>query len=207
MRTLLVTGYDDKMAELGVLTTPLMQSYASLQRFDFKCVRGAIEPLCIYWMKVIETIRALESGYDRVFWMDADQVVTNPKFNPDWVSGFHVSKDWGQDATEDYQFSVCGYVACADSKFILQGALDSEPFWRGCDFPEQRPIQEQFKNSDQVKMAMTIHPRKTFNAVPVEIHQDVVDRWTPNDFSAHLTMVPIAERVRLFHEIRKQVQV
>ena len=49
--------------------------------------------------------------------------------------------------------------------------------------------------------------RNVFCAVPDEVSPgNVVEPWQPGDFAAHLTMLPIAERVELFHEIMGRVR-
>lgn len=47
--------------------------------------------------------------------------------------------------------------------------------------------------------------RRMLNAVPDEVSPgNVPEPWQPGDFAAHITMVPIEERVRIFHEVMKR---
>jgi len=49
--------------------------------------------------------------------------------------------------------------------------------------------------------------RRMFNAVPDEVSPgNVVEPWQPGDFAAHLTMLPVEQRVALFHEISRRVK-
>lgn len=200
-KTLLLTGYDQAMQPLGDLTAPLMLAYASKHGMDFKCVRNYPVNIPAYWHKMTAVVKAFDEGYDRVFWNDADQKVTNPDFYPTWDSGFHVSLDWGSDAADESYFSMAGFVACRDTRFLFQWVLDHEIEYINQDFPEQTPMRHLYRTSPRARGVMCIEGRRVFNAVPIQISPHVVDPWQPGDYAAHLTHLPVEDRVRIFHEI------
>ena len=201
MSTLILTGYDDKMKELGDLTAPRMAAYAERHGFDFLCVRDYPAGVPAYWQKMHDVVHAFDKGYTRVIWLDADQIVTNPEFVPGHTVGFHASLDWGQDATEDSHFSMCAFVACPDSRYLFEWVLAHRDEYLYGAFPEQTPMRHLYASSAENRRVMTIHPRCVFNAVPIEVHPTVVSPWHPGCWLCHLTMVPLPERVRLFHLI------
>jgi hypothetical protein len=205
MKTLLLTGYDEAMKPLGDLTAPLMLAYASRHGMDFKCVRNYPANIPAYWEKMTATVEALDNGYDRVFWLDADEYITNPNHIPPWTSGFHASLDWGSDAADDSHFSMCGYIACPDAKFLFEWVIQNEILYIDQDFPEQTPMRYLYKNSPRARSVMGIESRKVFNNVPREVCAEAPEPWTKDDFAAHITHVSVEERVKIFYEIQKQI--
>lgn len=206
MKTLLLTGYDEKMRPLGDLTSPLMLSYASEQGFDFHCLRTFDGENVPYWHKLNGVKWAFNNGFDRVFWLDADQVITNPDFNPPWKKGFHASLDWGTDAENDSHFSMCGFVVCKDTVHLIDWVLSMKEAYVNGDFPDQKPMQEFYKfHRLATKTLMQTHSRRKLNAVPKQIADNVVEPWERGDFCAHLTMLPVEDRVKVFHEIMKEM--
>lgn len=202
MKTILYTGHDATYAALAAITVPRIAQYAERHGYDFHC---STEPLLdvpngIYWTGVCGALKAFDDGYERAIYLDVDQLITNySSVLPDWGFGFHASKDWGEDAVEPWQFSMCGFVAHPDSVSLLRKAVSMEPEWRDRPFPEQNTVQEIAKNFTDM---VTVHPRKLFNAVPDAVCPGKVpEPWVNGDWCAHLTMLPIDERVKLAKEI------
>lgn len=199
--TLLLTGYDERFAPLGELTIDLLHGYALRHDFDFFCQRHYPDCIPAYWQKIPDTIAGLKSGYDRVFWVDADQMITNPKIGfHGFQSGLSLSQDWGEDATEPGHFSACAYIACRDSLPIFEWIEAHRAKYQDGDFPEQTPMRELYQRPEFQPM-FRIMPRRVFNAVPIEVHPTVVNPWEPCDWAAHLTMLSIPDRVTLFYHI------
>ena len=210
MKTLLLTAFNSVMAPIGELTSPLMLAYANRHGYDFHCSR-VFEVGCeSYWQKVWDIrnftslSNPLRKDYDRVFYLDSDQVITNPDWTPPWDSGAHFSLDWGDDAVTDNHFSACGFVICRDAFGIMSSVAERHYLFREREFPEQMALRSIRQDFIREKQMMHVHGRKVFNAVPKEICAEAPEPWEPSDFSAHLTHVPIEERVRIFHVIRDQ---
>lgn len=228
MRTCLFTGFNAAYAPLADLTVPLMRDYASRHDYGFDCYQTYSLPVNylpldipnrIYWTGVAGALAKLGSGdYNRVIYLDVDQVITNPDIPLDVPRiGFHISRDWGADATEPWHVSMCGFMAHRDAVPIFRECLSMEPEWRDKPFPEQGPMRELIRRKpgslltvgksaeDNVEGALfNIHPRRFLNAVPKEVHESVQEPWRPGDFAAHLTNLPLDKRIELFHEIKKQ---
>lgn len=205
MRTMLFTGWDAAYTSLAALTVPLMEEYAIRHGYTFREYRNPIIKVRngIYWTGVCGALKALRDGYDRAIYLDADQQITNFDYElPGWWGGFHVSRDWGEDATSPLHFSACGFAAHPDCIDFLQGVLDMEPEWRDKPFPEQAPLREAGSKFKWINL----HPRKLFNCVPDRVCPGKVpEPWQKGDWCAHLTMLSIPERVKLFHEIQRQL--
>lgn len=209
-RTLLLTAYDPAMAPIGDLTSPLMLAYANRHGYDFHCTRQfeiGVEP---YWQKIwdIRTFTTcsnpIRMGYDRILWLDCDQVITNPDWTPPWESGFHASLDWGIDAVTDNHFSACGFLICRDAFGIMSTVAEKHYLFREREFPEQAALRDIRENMPRERQLMFVHDRRVFNAVPKEICAEAPDPWQKGDFCAHLTHIEPEKRAELFHEIRRQ---
>ena len=200
---LILTGYNDNQAPLGDLTAPLMEAYAKRHKLGFRCVRFDATGKEAYWQKIIETLRAFDEGFDRVFWLDADQAITNPEIPPPFSTKgrFWASLDWGNDAEHMYDFSMCGWIANAGTQYIFEWVNEHHDEYISGDFPEQTPMRKRIRDSGE---GFTF-PRRTFNAVPDEVSPgNVPEPWQPGDFAAHITMVPLVDRVRIFHDVMRR---
>lgn len=205
--TLLLTAFDKVMEPIGRLTAPLMLDYANRHGFDFHCTRNLDTESAPYWQKIWDIAHFLKCHpCERIIWLDADQVITNPKWIPPWQRGFHASMDWGTDATESEHFSACGMVICADMLPLIQRVILSYEKFKDADFPEQSALRHVKNNAaDWLTTWIKTHPRRTFNAVPIELCPTAPDPWQPGDFCCHLTHVPVEQRVEMFHEIQKRL--
>lgn len=199
MKTLVLTGYDDAFKELGEITTPGKEEYARRHGFFFYCMKSYPLKGHPSWWKM-HHIPNLFHCYDRVIWMDADIVVTNPEVVPPGESGYHVSRDWGQDSKEWYKLNNGCFCCFPDSVPIFRWVLDNREKYSQ-EFHEQNHLREYARHEDGGDgCQISVHPPRVFNSVPVEIHPSVVDPWRPGDWCAHLTMVALPERVRLAKE-------
>lgn len=201
--SLLLTGYDEKFAPIGELTTPLMRAYAERHGMDFKCQREYPDRYPAYWQKLVDVVAAFDAGYEQVLWLDADQMITTPSITR-WTpfKGFTASRDWGFDATHNVHFSMCGFIATPEARTLFEWCLANESSYAHGEFPDQKPMRELYSNALRL---FRILPSFIFNSVPIEIHPTVKDPWRPGNFAAHLTMVPIERRVELFHEIKGRI--
>lgn len=212
-RTLLYTGHDTAYQPLADITVPRMREYAKWHGMKFECYTAPMldVPNGIYWTGVCGALSAFKAGYDRAVYLDCDQLLTNFDWEipEEWVNGFHASKDWGNDAIEPWHFSACGFIANRDCIPMLETVLDMEPEWREKPFQEQGPWQEWLRLHQwhqKEEPTITIHPRRTFNAVPDQIAPgNVPEPWQPGDWCAHLTMVPLERRIEIANEVLAQL--
>jgi hypothetical protein len=206
-RTLLLTAFDAAMAPIGSLTSPLMVQYANRHGFDFHITRNIDPDSAPYWQKIWDIAHFLKTGlWDRILWLDADQMITNMEWEPPWQRGFHASMDWGTDATDPSHFSACGMLVCRDMLPMIQRVVLCYSQFEHSDFPEQTALRHVKKNSaEYLTDWIKTHPRRTFNAVPIELCPTAPEPWQPGDFSCHLTHVPVDQRVEMFHQIQSRL--
>jgi len=207
MKTILYTGFDPSYFPLAKLTIPLMGDYADKHGMEMAVFTAPPEGLNIYWTGIARGLQLLED-YDRILYLDCDQMITNPdrppNFDPSY--GFWCSRDWGSDAVERWHFSACGWVAHSDCIPMLKAVLEMEPEWRGKPFQEQGPWREWMQTKSPGNLYININPRRLFNAVPDQVCPgQVPEPWQPGDFAAHLTMVGLERRVEIFHELQKLI--
>lgn len=221
-RTVVFSSADEKYHPLARFTFPLMEIWAARHGFKPMFFKKAPPGLNAYWFGVFWAIEFLKQGYKRVICLDADQVITNSSinFNDIPYKGFHASKDWGSDATEPWHFSMCGFIAHIDCFPLLKMVLDLEPQWRDKPFQEQGPFQDVVRRmmgdlphmkemapGETMRGLINVHPRKKFNSVPDFICPgNVPEPWQPGDFAAHLTMVPIEQRIDLIRKLEPHIQ-
>lgn len=200
MRTLLFTGYDKGYEELASITVPRMLAFSARRGWDFKVWRTFPFPVskdAVYWTGACGAIEALGNGYERVMYLDADQLVTNMDSDEFPSSpGFHVSRDWGQDAVNQSFFSMCGFIADKAAEPIFRAAWALAEIWKNEPFPEQGVMRHVVAKG--IYGPYAVHPRKLFNSVPEEVCPGhVMEPWLKGDFTAHLTMCSYADRIKL----------
>lgn len=214
MKTVLFTGYDASYTPLANLTLPLMQDYADRHDIDFKSFPLPPPGLNIYWTGVARGLQLLEN-YDRIIYLDVDQMVTNMDFdiegwlNPGYGYGFHAPQDWGKDATGPEHRSACCLIMHPDCIPILEKILAIEPEYQDKPFQEQAPMRDvltQWSRHGDVSCTVYQHKRKPMNCVPDQVCPgEVPEPWTHGDWCCHITMVPLERRIEIFHEIKKLI--
>lgn len=203
-KTLVLTAYDDAFAPLGDITSPIMDRYATQHRFDYRLRRSRPYDVPPLWWKLMLVREALQE-WDRVMWLDADMLITNPDFTPDnLTTGLYFSRDWGADAVDESHFSCGAYVANRDALDVFDWAEHFAHRYRTSPFGDQDAMRYLF--TTPLRSSFNILPRRALNAVPIEVHPSVVEPWQPGDFLAHITMIGLVERVKLAHKLMEQTQ-
>ncbi len=216
MRTLLLTGYDDAMKEIGDITSEVMARYATRHGFDFLRVRQYDSNLHPSWQKTEHVTRQIEAGYRRVLWLDADTLITNLAESFETFCGstpLHVSQDWGSDATEEECFSMGNFLALADGRTLWRDLwVKHLPMFRdryaNKDLWEQSAMRDIY--TDRLvdpKLYFKVHPRRTFNAVHASLAPSAPEPWQPGDWLCHLTGEEITNEKRMvvLKELLKEV--
>lgn len=219
MRTILFTGYDDAYEDLAAITVPRMHDYARRHKIESVVFRAPPPELNMYWTGVARGRELLTRyGFGRVLYLDVDQLITNMDKPPtcDPAIGLHIGRDWGEDAIEPWQFSACGWFAHAGCINMFEDVLKMAPEWADKPFQEQGPWQEWVKEELRItkgpprtppRCHISFLPRCFFNNVPDEVCPGKVpEPWKPGDFAAHLTMLPLGERVELAKKILSKVE-
>ena len=213
MKTVLFTGYDVSYTRLAAITVPRMLTYVMRHGIELQPFSLPPTGLNIYWTGVSRGLELLRGGYDRIIYLDVDQLITGDQDLIHPSHGFWCSKDWGEDAVEPWHFSACGWIAHQDCIPMFEDVLAMEPDWRDKPFQEQGPWREwirkrvdglsfvQNRPSDPSGFLNVCH-RKLFNAVPDQVCPGKVpEPWTPGCWCAHITMVDLPRRIEIAKEI------
>lgn len=204
MSTIVLTAFDDYYAEIGELTAPIMLRYASKHNMDFICLRDKKHtgghP---YWWKVLAVQECL-TKYDCVIWIDADMVVTNDTIVPPGDSGLHISLDWSSPSDELWRFSFGCFKIFKDAIGILEWAVANKDRFKQ-NTAEQYAMQQCYRESEELRKLITVHPRRVFNAVHIDAAPDkVLEPWQMGDWLCHLSM-PLERRIPLCRKLIKEL--
>ena len=200
---LVLTGYDDNMAEVGDRCAASQRAYAERRGYTHETVRTYHDRTHPSHQK-LEFITERISSYDGIMWMDADTYVTGDMDLEPLRDGHHmmdISIDWCAPVPDDLTTT---YVSCGN--FIVWNKPRTDYFldlWRRhsdryavrsiCCW-EQDGLRAAMNAIATFNGQVRRHPRRTFNAVHHTcVNRNFPDRapmpWEPGDFLLHLTNV------------------
>lgn len=223
MKPVLFTGYDDAYAGLARLTVPLIERYAVTAGMDFISYTSPPPGLNIYWTGLARGLELLRSGYRKIVYLDVDQVITN-EFAMPWFdvghSGFHASQALG-GYVEPWDVCLGGFVAHQNCVGLFEDVLTMEPDWQDKPLQATAPFCARLKQmvAAQPRIALertltgyricsliNVHGRRLFNAVPQDAFEFALqDPWQAGDWCAHLTRIPMEQRLDLFARVRPEI--
>ena len=208
-RYLVLTGYDDKMQEVGDRCAATHKAYADRHGYDQEVVRKYVPGIHPSYQKVAFIAERI-ADYDAILWLDADSVVMNKWFMIDkFIGSGHVmdiSVDWCAWPHEDDDSENITTLSVSCGNFIIWNTPDLPRFldtWyrygeryasRDICCWEQDGLRAAIGNDKWMNARVRRHPRRTFNAV----HETCVNHnfpkvapkpYQPGDFILHLTNV------------------
>ena len=179
------------MASLAKITSASKLEYAKLHGYEYL---GHLLPESTEhpsWRKLYLFLDLLPT-VDRLVWMDADSIVTNPKIDLDkitYIEGLTASRDWSVNAGPE---TFCGSAMILTPHALpLVERASLKKHWTNFPFWDQSALREaalDFKN------LLRVLPRRSLNAVPQELRPWAAEPWEPEDFLCHLTCVDHEER-------------
>ncbi len=190
MKRLVLTGYDDRMAKVGLRTSASMRAYCGRHGLQFECVRSFAAGSHPSWQKLQLLLDRLPEFHE-ILWLDADTLITNQETNIfancstlPWP--LIVSRDWGEASPAKWptHFSMGNFLVRRAAIEMLAVAQGREE-WKNQMFWEQSAIQA-LAAEDPKKWRVMVLRRRALNAVPLEL-RPAPDPWQPGDFLAHLT--------------------
>jgi hypothetical protein len=202
MSTLLLTAYTKNMSSLNTITKNSKIRYAARYGYQFHSLELPIIPN-IYpaWLK-LPLLLDFIPHYERIFWIDADAFITNQDISLESIpyqKGLTVSHDWGVDARKN-DFSSAVMIITPEATPLFQRALQKKK-WQLRPLWDQNGLREA---SREIPGLLTILPRKTFNAVPEEIHPWAPEPWEEGDFICHMTCASNELREKIFKELQEE---
>lgn len=215
MRKLLLTGYDEKYAELGAVTTPAKEVYALRHGYEFRCVRGFDGLSHPSWQKLGLIAEGLVD-HEWVFWSDADTVLTNPALSVER----HVLRtaEYLRKVQEVPEAQLIASVDWAPGaspwnagNMVLMGTPEMQQWiriveekgfarWGNQAWWDQSALQQLLPPGMVVRL-----PRRVLMAVPRACRDAAPEPWEPGDFLAHCTTDDADTRLRVAREIAAQV--
>jgi hypothetical protein len=204
-RILVLTGYDDAMAEVGDLCAPSRVAYAERRGYSYHCCRKYEPGSHPSWQK-IRLLRDLLPGHEAVLWLDADTMVTNPEISVEGLAAddrhlLYVSRDWTtcSAADEPHHFSMGNFLLRnTPTTFAVLDLIESRAEWANVSLWEQSAIQAEHRENPALRRVVRVMPRRVLNSVP---YPDAVEPWAPGDFLAHFTGIANHIRVELIQQM------
>lgn len=213
MKTLILTGSDEKMLKVLDLTLSSKQEYCKKHNYDFLSLRSfAADPQCNFTLAHIGFIRAVMAFkqlryYDNVMWIDADSIITNIDYKiEDFILNdacFIASYDWAHFNS----FSTGNFIIRKTDKTqnLFNRFLDVSRYRLNDIMQEQGTLNQIYRESNESREFFNILPHKFLGGVPNVVHDTatwrndhrgaLADPWTLDCFLAHLTGMTPEERV------------
>lgn len=223
MKTLILTGSDDKMFGLLDLTLKSKIEYCTKHGYDLMVKKqwSDITELNFSAEKNIGFLRVFTafqrlSIYDLVVWIDADAFITNFNYKIEDIANsdhcFFVSRDWLFD-TDDINGTV------NSGNFILKKTSQIESFFQSFAQVSQLYLNHAMQDqqtlnhlyfSGMQSRNMKIVDKKYLNSVPELMFETetwkgrrpIVNPWTKDCFIAHLTGALNEERIKVFNKMQ-----
>ena len=215
MNTLLLTGYDSGMKELGDLCLPYKMAYADRWNLDRVVLRDC-DYQCYYGHPSFQKLGHIEHylfrklhHYDIVWWMDADSVITNPELDPrTLMSEAHLTVSWDYNPEDQdprpiqLQWSAGHMIwtRCAAAAKLLHIARKQTQF-------AYSGLWDQDALQHVVAMYPHLAPRtlttRAMNSVLPGLTGTQRADWEPIDLLCHFTGIAPQDRVRIAREFIK----
>lgn len=212
MKTLILTGYDRHMAELAEICLPSKQAWAAEHGVKLRVLRDNYptdyprEHGHPSFQKLRHIRHALFSeGFDCVFWLDADSIVTSPVFRVEYIHRIRsmrhliVSKDYPTDDDRPWwnRWSAGHMIWFRSDKSLalLDEAMSQSQFaWSG--LWDQDALQSCIRSADDRRRPLILGARFMNSVVPGLTGNPDRD-WQPGDFLCHFTGIPHDQRVKV----------
>lgn len=216
MKTLILTGSDERMLNVLDLTLPSKQEYCKKHNYDLLSLRSFhadtediqnnFNSYNIGFLRVLIAFKQLRY-YDNVMWIDADSIITNMEYKiEDFILNdacFIASYDWmhfNSFSTGNFIIRKTSNMQSLIDKFISvsQNRLSDV-------MQEQGALNQIYTESNEYKEMFNILPHKFLGGVPNIVYDTaswsgrwpLIDPWTPDFFLAHLTGMTAEERVEI----------
>jgi len=222
MKTLLLTGSNNKMFEILDLTLESKIKYCSVHGYDLlikkqwlpsKEVNFTINN--IGFLRVFYALQML-SIYDCVMWIDADAFITNFNYKIENIADsdhcFFVSCDWHfKQENHDSPFNTGNFIVKKSKNInsFTESFINTAQSFLSNDLQEQQTINHMYFNKIQNESIRKVD-KKYLNSVPELMHETqtwqgrpaIQEPWTKDSFIAHLTGAKNHERIAIFKKMQ-----
>lgn len=222
MKTLLLTGSNDKMFNLLDLTLESKIKYCSIHGYDLFIKKQWLPAeqvnFTINHLGFLRVFYALQmlSTYDRVMWIDADAFITNFNYKIENIADsdhcFFVSCDWNfEQDNHNSPFNTGNFILKKTSEIysFYESFVKTSQMFLDDEMQEQRTLNHMYFSGIQTKN-MRIVDKKYLNSVPELMHETqtwqgrpvIKEPWTKDSFIAHLTGAKNHERISVFKKMQ-----
>lgn len=207
-KVLILSGFDDNMAEVGIRCTATHRAYAAHWGCDHEVVRDYPKDCHPSWWK-LQLIRDRITSYDAVVWLDADSIITNMGVSlMEWPYMANrgkvmvISVDWC--APIDAEQNLEGFTGVSCGNFIIRNVEGTERFlstwaehaerWKNAPMWEQDGLRSALRSDKWMRDQTKVLHRNLLNAVHAScVNRDFPDAapysWRSIDLLCHLTNV------------------
>ncbi len=209
MNTLILTGYDRNMAELAEICLPSKQAWADQHGVKLRVLRDDDFPT-EHGHPSFQKLRHIRhalffQGFECVFWMDADSVVTNSGFKIEYIHCARnmrhliVSHDYPtEDSRPWFNRWSAGHMIWFRSDrslSLLDEAMNQSQFaWSG--LWDQDALQACIQSEEDPRCPLILGTRFINSVVPGLTGNPDRD-WQLGDFLVHFTGIPHDQRVEV----------
>ena len=223
MKTLILTGSDNKMFNLLDLTLKSKIEYCTKHGYDLMVKKqwSDITELNFSAEKNIGFVRVFTafqmlSIYDFVVWIDADAFITNFDYKIEDIANsdhcFFVSRDWVFDKDDiNGTFNTGNFILKKTSQIesFFQSFAQVSQSYLNHVMQDQQALNHLYLSGMQSRN-MKIVDKKYLNSVPELMFETetwkgrkpIANPWTKDCFIAHLTGALNEERIKVFNKMQ-----
>jgi len=223
MKTLILTGSDNKMFDVLDLTLKSKIEYCTKHGYDLMVKKqwSDITELNFNAEKNIGFIRVFTafqmlSIYDLVMWIDADAFITNFNYKIEDIANsdhcFFVSRDWVFDKDDmNGTFNSGNFILkkTSQTESLFQSFAQVSQSYLNHVMQDQHVLNYLYFSGIQFKN-MKIVDKKYLNSVPELMFETetwkgrkpIANPWTKDCFIAHLTGALNEERIKVFNKMQ-----
>jgi hypothetical protein len=223
MKTLILTGSDNKMFDLLDLTLKSKIEYCTKHGYDLMVKKqwSDITELNFSAEKNIGFVRVFTafqmlSIYDLVVWIDADAFITNFDYKIEDIANsdhcFFVSRDWVFDKDDiNGTFNSGNFILKKTSQIesFFQSFAQVSQSYLNHVMQDQQALNHLYLSGMQSRN-MKIVDKKYLNSVPELMFETetwkgrrpIANPWTKDCFIAHLTGALNEERIKVFNKMQ-----
>lgn len=222
MKTLLLTGSDNRMSDVLDLTLQSKMKYCSKHGYDLFIKRQwlPVKELNfgvnhIGFLRMFYALQMI-SFYDYVMWIDADAFITNLHYKIENIADsdhcFFVSCDWHfKQENDESPFNTGNFIIKKNKNIdlFIDSFYKTSQLFLSSDLQEQQTLNHMYFNKIQNENIKKTD-KKYLNPVPELMHETqtwsgrppIQEPWTKDSFIAHLTGAKNHERITIFNKMQ-----
>ncbi|KAL7746256.1 hypothetical protein RI367_008397 [Sorochytrium milnesiophthora] len=200
----IVTIVSDPEVDLSKVSMADKQSYADKHGYTFIADPPSVPSRRIAWSKFVSAIRAFDAGYEWVWLLDLDTVITNQEIQIHRLTQFvqQSPANYSMIVAQDCNDINAGSLFLRNTQWSRDFLLVANNTWGTPEVPEDHVYQEQqailhlYKNNETIKAHTLMAPQWAINNYD---HDCSARKWQPGDFMVHFAGVVRNEAYHNFY--------